>query len=69
MPMLSEKEQQILGKIRQCSSSQLAEIEDFIDFLHQRSQDRALVTAAAQGAEAAFAQVWDNLEDAAYDDL
>ena len=31
--------------------------------------DKSLVTAAAQVSEAAFAEVWDNPEDAAYDDL
>ncbi|MGG6242242.1 hypothetical protein ACQ4N7_26810 [Nodosilinea sp. AN01ver1] len=32
-------------------------------------QDGALVMAAAQVSEASFAEVWDNPEDAAYDDL
>ena len=31
--------------------------------------DRSLVAAAAKAAEASFAEVWDNPEDAAYDDL
>ena len=35
----------------------------------QDEQDRALVTAASHAAEASFATVWDNPEDAAYDDL
>ena len=32
-------------------------------------QDSALVAAAAKVAEPAFAAVWDNPEDAAYDEL
>lgn len=32
-------------------------------------QDNSLVTAAAQVSEPSFAAVWDNPEDAAYDDL
>ncbi|ASC70943.1 hypothetical protein XM38_018920 [Halomicronema hongdechloris C2206] len=32
-------------------------------------QDSSLVTAAAKVSEPAFAAVWDNPEDAAYDDL
>lgn len=38
---------------------------------HERQdyQDGALVMAAAQVSEASFAEVWDNPEDAAYDDL
>lgn len=31
--------------------------------------DQSLVAAAAKAAEASFAGVWDNPEDAAYDDL
>ncbi len=31
--------------------------------------DQALVTAAAKASESSFAEVWDNPEDAAYDDL
>ncbi len=69
MQVLSEQELQIIDKIRQFSPSQVAEIEDFIDFLSQRYSDRQFVTAAAQAAEPSLAQVWDNPEDAAYDDL
>ena len=32
-------------------------------------QDNALVTAASKVAEPSFAAVWDNSEDAAYDEL
>lgn len=69
MQALSDREKQILEKIRQCSPTQLAEIEDFIDFLSQRDQDRQLVHAATGVSESSFAQVWDNPEDAIYDDL
>lgn len=31
--------------------------------------DQSLVAAATKAAEASFAKVWDNPEDAAYDDL
>ncbi|MBE9136491.1 toxin-antitoxin system, antitoxin component, Xre family protein [Nodosilinea sp. LEGE 07088] len=31
--------------------------------------DQSLVAMAAKAAEASFAEVWDNPEDAAYDDL
>lgn len=69
MYALSNEEKQILGKIRRCSPAQLTTIESFIDFLNQRDRDDRLVSAAARASEASFASVWDNPEDAAYDDL
>ncbi|PSN13150.1 toxin-antitoxin system, antitoxin component, Xre family protein [filamentous cyanobacterium CCT1] len=69
MRALSEQELQIINKIRQLSPSQIVEIEDFIDFLSQRYLDNQLVVAAARAAEPSLAHVWDNPEDAAYDDL
>ncbi|MBD2106245.1 toxin-antitoxin system, antitoxin component, Xre family protein [Nodosilinea sp. FACHB-13] len=69
MQALSDQERQLIDKIRQFSPLQIAEIEDFIDFLSQRYSDRQLVAAAAQASEPSLAQVWDNPEDAAYDDL
>jgi hypothetical protein len=47
----------------------VAEVEDFIDFLRSREQERALVRAATLVAEPAFREVWDNDEDAVYDRL
>ncbi|HZG37767.1 MAG TPA: hypothetical protein VEZ50_03715 [Nodosilinea sp.] len=69
MQVLSEQEQQLIDKIRQFSPLQIAEVEDFIDFLSQRYSDRQLVAVAAQAFEPSLARVWDNPEDAAYDDL
>ena len=47
----------------------VAEVEDFIDFLRHRQGDRHLTRAAANLAEQALKKVWDNPEDAAYDQL
>ena len=69
MPHLSEQEIKLIEKIRQFSPTQVAEIEDFIDFLSQRYLDRQLVIAATRASEPAFAQVWENPEDEAYNDL
>jgi hypothetical protein len=69
MQTLSIKEQELIAKIRKLPPSLMVEVEDFIDFLSQRRDDRELVLAAAQMSESTFAQVWDNTEDAAYDDL
>ena len=69
MQSLSEREIQLIEKIRQFAPSQLAEIEDFIDFLGQRYLDRQLVMAAAKLSEPSLTEVWDNPEDDAYNDL
>jgi len=49
----------------------IVEIEDFIDFLYQRQANSTpnLTTAAAKLSEASFAKVWNNPEDAEYDNL
>jgi hypothetical protein len=64
-------EQRLIEKIRKLSSSRIAEIEDFIDFLYHREGDSAEDPAlsATQLSEASFAQVWNNPEDADYDNL
>jgi hypothetical protein len=63
--------QRLIEKIRKLSSTRIIEIEDFIDFLSQREErsDANLTLAASQLSEAAFSKVWDNPEDAVYDDL
>jgi erythromycin esterase-like protein len=45
------------------------EVEDFIDFLREREAERRLARAAAAASEDAFARVWDNPQDEAYDRL
>lgn len=62
-------EQRILEKIRQLPREKVIEVEDFIDFLNQRNADRFLTLAATKLSEPALEKIWDNPEDAAYDDL
>ena len=64
-------EQRLLHKIQQLPAYQIAEVEDFIDFLAFRNQtvDQNLVRTSAHLAETVFAKVWDNPEDADYDNL
>ena len=57
----------LIQKLQRLPTQRLAEVEDFVDFLQAREEDRQLVQAAAKAAEACFATVWDNDEDAAYD--
>jgi hypothetical protein len=61
--------QTLIEKIRVLPPEKLSEVEDFVDFLRQRDEDRRLTRAAAKLAEAAFHEVWDNPDDAEYDRL
>lgn len=61
--------QALIEKLKSLSPERMAEVEDFVDFLRVREQDRALARAATRVAEPAFAKVWDNDEDAVYDRL
>jgi dsDNA-specific endonuclease/ATPase MutS2 len=66
---ITQQEKEIIEKIRTLAPERVAEVEDFIDFLRQRTEDRELVRAAAKLSEDAFRKVWDNPEDAVYDQL
>lgn len=59
----------VLEKLENLSPDRLAEVEDFIDFLQQRDQDKCLRRDFSGASEAAFANVWDNDDDAIYDTL
>ena len=59
----------LTDKIQALSPQQIAEVEDFVEFLRFRSQDRALVSAATAASAPAFATAWNNPEDDAYDAL
>lgn len=62
----------LIDKLQQLPAQRLAEVENFVDFLHtceRQDRDRRLVQAAAQSAEPSFSAVWDNEDDAVYDRL
>ena len=65
----NSKEQTLLEKIRSLPPEKAAEVEDFIDFLRERLSDRQLAQAATRLSEDTFAKVWDNEDDAEYDQL
>ena len=56
-------------KIQSLSSEEIAEVNDFVDFLRVRARDRALVQACTRMSEPAFATHWSNPEDDVYDSL
>lgn len=64
---MTAAEQALIDKIKQLPPQRMAEVEDFVDFLHEREAEQRLTHAASKASEASFAQVWDNDEDAAYD--
>jgi ABC-type glycerol-3-phosphate transport system substrate-binding protein len=61
--------QQMMKKLKTLPPAKVAEVEDFIDFLHSRDNDRALVQAAKAITEPSLKAIWDNPDDAAYDRL
>jgi hypothetical protein len=63
------QEQALIEKIRALPPEKVAEVENFVDFLRQRSEDQRLTKAAAKLSEKAFQKVWDNPEDDDYDRL
>lgn len=69
MAMTSNHIRELVDKLETLPPERIAEIEDFIDFIKQRDQDRQLTRAAAKTAERSFAKVWDNPDDAVYDQL
>ena len=56
-------------KLEGLSPEQLAEVEDFVDFISERAQDRLIARAAAGASEPALEKIWNNPEDDAYDAL
>jgi len=61
--------QALIEKLKHLPPERVAEVEDFVDFLRARDEERALERAATRAAEPTFAKVWNNDDDAAYDRL
>ena len=59
----------LIQKIKSLPPERVAEVEDFVDFLTVRDQDRHFAQAAARLSEDAFRAVWDNTDDEEYDRL
>ena len=64
-----DREQALMAKIRGLSDGRVAEVEDFVDFLRARDEQRELVQAAAALSEPSLAAIWDNPDDDVYNDL
>lgn len=62
------RDETLIEKIKGLPPERVAEVEDFVDFLSQR-EDRRLVEAATRLSESTFQNLWDNADDADYDQL
>jgi len=65
----SERKKALIAKIRDLPDGRVAEVEDFVDFIRAREEQRELVQTAALVSEPSLAAVWDNPEDDVYNDL
>ncbi len=66
MPAVSKT---LIEKIAALPAERIAEIEDFVDFIRLREEERSLTAAAAAASAPAFAVIWSNPEDDVYDAL
>ncbi|GAA6616509.1 toxin-antitoxin system, antitoxin component, Xre family protein [Scytonema sp. NUACC26] len=62
-------EQKLLEKIHQLIPEQIVLVENFIDSLYQQHPDFSLTLAAAKLSEPTLKKIWDNPDDAEYDQL
>ncbi len=69
MAKTKPKDEELIEKIRRLPPERVAEVEDFVDFLRLRDEERRLTQAASRLSEVAFARVWENPDDADYDRL
>ena len=61
--------QALMEKIQTLPPERLSEVEDFVDFIRLREQERTLTRAASAASAPAFAAIWNNPDDDAYDAL
>lgn len=61
--------QSLMEKIQILPPEKIAEVEDFVDFLQQRSERQRLTRTATKLSEVPFQKIWDNPDDAVYDKL
>jgi len=59
----------LIDKIRELPPDKITEVEDFVDFLRMKSDEQLAKHAATKLSEKAFEKVWDNDDDAEYDNL
>ncbi|WP_440993344.1 hypothetical protein [Cysteiniphilum litorale] len=59
----------ITQKLNHLPAKYFAEVEDFIDFLHQKDSLQKVRQDFTMMSQSSFQKVWDNDEDEIYNDL
>jgi hypothetical protein len=62
MEIYNSSDQRLLEKIRKLPAEKINQVEDFVDFLYQRTAERSITLAAAKLSEPVLHQIWDNPE-------
>jgi hypothetical protein len=66
---MSVHTQALIEKIQSLPADRISEVEDFVDFIRLREQERTITRAGAVASAPAFAAIWNNPDDDAYDAL
>ena len=69
MSLSTEQAQALLDKLGELPSEKLAEVEDFIDFLRLRQEEGSFAALSTRLSAPVLQRIWDNPQDAAYDQL
>ena len=69
MQAQQDNTQQLFNKIQRLPPEKVAVVDDFVDFLESRGKENSLIKAVEKLSEQSFQKVWDNQEDAEYDNL
>lgn len=69
MTINSTLKERLIEKVQDLSEEQIQQVEQFIDALKQENIDRQLTFVSTKLSESVFAKVWNNPEDADYDQL
>ncbi|WP_424101540.1 toxin-antitoxin system, antitoxin component, Xre family protein [Moorena producens] len=65
----STLENRLIEKLKKLSLEQIQQVENLIDTLSQENRERQLTVVSTKLSESVFAKIWDNPEDAEYDNL
>lgn len=69
MIMQMQHIEQVVQKLQALTPNRISEVEDFIDFLSQRDTDQQLTQSAMTASEPTLNKIWNNTDDAEYDQL
>ncbi|MET3120911.1 hypothetical protein AAKU67_000491 [Oxalobacteraceae bacterium GrIS 2.11] len=67
--MINANAQLLLEKIQSLSAERIAQVDDFVDFLRLKEQERSLTRLSAEISAPVFTAIWDNPDDEAYNAL